>query len=138
METNSKIQASIGLEPYATRISMRGHLITGDETIENGGKDKGPTPTELVLSGLASCTTATLKMYADRKKWPLERVNVEMGIHIERNADGSQVSHIMRILHFEGDLTEEQKERLIQIAEKCPVHRLLTNEIQIKTGINIE
>jgi len=135
MNTHTKIHASIGLEPYATHISMRGHVITGDETIENGGKDKGPTPTELVLSGLASCTTATLKMYADRKKWPLERVNVDIGIHIERNDDGSQVSHITRSIQFEGQLTDEQKERLMQIAEKCPVHRLLTNEIKIATTV---
>jgi putative redox protein len=60
---------------------------------------------------------------------------VDIGIHIERNADGSQVSHITRSIQFEGQLTDEQKERMIEIAEKCPVHRLLTNEIKIATTV---
>jgi|WetSurMetagenome_2_1015567.scaffolds.fasta_scaffold23395_2 putative redox protein len=133
MDTAPKIHASIGLEPYATRISMRGHVITGDETHENGGKDLGPTPTELVLSGLAACTASTLKMYADRKGWLIERINVEITIHTDKHADGTQTAHIKRVLHFEGTLTDEQKERLIQIAEKCPIHRLLTNNVEINT-----
>lgn len=133
MEPTTKIHASLGLEPYATRISMRGHVITADEPISNGGKDHGPTPTELVLSGLAACTAATLKMYADRKEWLVERINVEIGIHSEKRADGTQTAHITRSIQLEGSLTEEQKERMMQIADKCPTHRLLTNEIKIVT-----
>lgn len=134
MDTATKIHASIGLEPYATRISIRGHVITGDETIENGGKNLGPTPTEFVLSGLAACTASTLKMYADRKGWSIERINVELSIHTDKHADGTQTSHINRVIHFEGSLTEEQRARLLQIAEKCPVHKLLTNNVEITTS----
>jgi putative redox protein len=133
MDTHTKIHASIGLEPYTTRVSMRGHVITGDETLEKGGKDHGPTPTELVLSGLATCTAATIKMYADRKEWPLDRVNIDMGIRTEKHADGTQTAHIERILHIEGPLSVEQRDRLVQIAEKCPIHRLLTQEVKIAT-----
>jgi putative redox protein len=136
MDTTTKIHASIGLEPYATRVSMRGHVITGDETHEKGGKDMGPTPTELVLSGLAVCTASTLKMYADRKEWPVERINVQISIHTDKHPDGTQTSHIHRVLHFEGQLTEEQQERLMQIAEKCPIHRLLTNQVTIDTKLS--
>ena len=135
METATKIQASIGLEPYVTRISTRGHVITGDETHENGGKDLGPTPTELVLSGLAACTASTLKMYADRKEWPVERINVRIGIHTDKHPDGTQTAHMKRVIQFEGLLTDDQKERMLQIAEKCPIHRLLTNEVEIVTSL---
>ncbi len=136
MDTAPKIHASIGLEPYATRISMRGHVITGDETHQNGGKDLGPTPTELVLSGLAACTASTLKMYASRKEWQVERINVEVSLHIEKHPDGTQTSHITRGIHFEGELSEEQRHRLLQIADKCPVHKLLTNDVEITTSEN--
>src|SRR5690349_17787219 len=119
METTTKIHASIGPEHYATHISMRGHVITGDETHENGGKDQGPTPTELVLSGLATCTAITLKMYAFKKDWPVDRINVDVRIQIEKHPDGTQTSRIVRTLHLEGNLTEDQQERLRQIADKC-------------------
>jgi len=134
MDTTTKIHASIGLEPYTTRVSMRGHVITGDETHEKGGKDMGPTPTELVLSGLAVCTAYTLKMYADRKEWPVERINVHISIHTDKHPDGTQTAHMERTIQFEGLLTDEQKERMMQIAEKCPIHKLLTNEIEISTS----
>jgi putative redox protein len=134
MDTTTKIHASIGLEPYATRISARGHVLIADEPISNGGKNQGPSPTELVLSGLAACTAATLKMYAERKEWPVDRINVDISIHTEKHADGTQTAHIKRIIHFEGALAQEQKERMLQIAEKCPTHRLLTNEIEIVTS----
>lgn len=133
METNTKIHASIGLEPYATRISARGHVFTADEPLDNGGKDHGPSPTELVLSGLAACTAATLKMYADRKEWSVDRINVDISIHTEKHPDGTQTAHIQRRIHFEGSLTEDQRERMLQIADKCPTHKLLTNKIEIDT-----
>jgi putative redox protein len=112
---------------------MRGHVLTGDELVENGGKDQGPTPTELVLSGLATCTAATMKMYADRKEWPLDRINIDIGIRTARHEDGTQTAHIERVIRIEGPLSDQQKDRLLQIAEKCPVHRLLTQEVRIAT-----
>ena len=134
MNTHTKIHASIGLEPYMTRISARGHILVADEPIDNGGKNQGLSPTELVLSGLAACTAATMKMYADRKEWPLDRINVDISIYTEKNPDGTQTAHIQRFIHIEGPLTEEQKGRMLQIAEKCPTHRLLTNPIEITTS----
>lgn len=132
MNTKTKIQAGIGHEHYVVKLSMRGHVLVADEPTDNGGKDSGPTPTELVLSGLASCTASTLRMYADRKGWAVERIDLEISISIEKTETG-QISHIESILDLTGDLTQEQKDRLQQIAGKCPVHRLLTNPVQITT-----
>lgn len=134
METNTKIHASIGHETYSTRITARGHVFYGDEKEDNGGKDLGPTPTELVLSGLATCTTATLRMYADRKGWDLDRVTLHIGIRFEKTETG-QNAVIERIMEFEGSLDEEQRNRLFQIAEKCPTFKLLTSPIRIETKI---
>ena len=134
METAIKIQASIGRIPYTTSISIRGHHLTGDEPPENGGQDQGPRPYELVLAGLGACTAGTLKMYADRKGWPLEHIFIDLELTIEKTAQ-THISHISRSIRFEGDLNEENKLRLIEIAEKCPVHRLLTNEMLIKTSL---
>ncbi len=134
MNTKSKIQAGIGHEHFVTRISMRGHLLVVDEPLDNGGKDSGPTPTELILSGLAACTASTLRMYADRKDWELDRIDVELGIDIEKTGTG-QISRINSTIKLSGNLDPEQKARLLEIAGKCPVHRLLTNPIEIKTTL---
>lgn len=134
MNTKSKIQAGIGHEHFVTRISMRGHLLVADEPLDNGGKDSGPTPTELILSGLAACTASTLRMYADRKDWELDRIDVELGIDIEKTGTG-QISRIHSTIKLSGNLDPEQKARLLEIAGKCPVHRLLTNPIEIKTTL---
>lgn len=132
MSTNTKIQAGIGHEHYVTKLSMRGHLLVADEPLENGGKDSGPTPTELILSGLASCTASTLRMYADKKGWDVERIDLELSIHIEKTESG-QTSHIHTSVDVTGNLTQEQKDRMLEIAMKCPVHKLLTNPIEIST-----
>jgi putative redox protein len=111
---------------------MRGHLLVADEPVDNGGKDAGPTPTELVLSGLAACTASTLRMYIDKKGWDVERIDMELTIDIEKT-DTGQISRIYSILDITGNITAEQKERILEIAAKCPVHKLLTNPIEINT-----
>ena len=132
MSTKTKIQAGIGHEHYVTKLSMRGHLLVADEPLENGGKDTGPTPTELILSGLASCTASTLRMYADKKGWDVERIDLELSIHIEKT-DNGQLSRIHSSVDITGNITQEQKDRMLEIAMKCPVRKLLTNPIEIST-----
>ena len=132
MNTKTKIQAGIGHEHFVSKLSMRGHLLVADEPVDNGGSDTGPTPTELLLSSLASCTTSTLRMYADRKGWEVDRIDLEMGIRIEKT-DAGQISYLESIIEITGNVTIEQKERLLDIARKCPIHRLLTNPINIST-----
>jgi putative redox protein len=130
MSTKTKIHAGIGHEHYVTKLSMRGHLLVADEPVDNGGKDAGPTPTELVLAGLAACTASTLRMYIDKKGWDVERIDMELTIDIEKTETG-QVSRIYSILDITGNITAEQKDRILEIAAKCPVNKLLTNPVEI-------
>ena len=133
MSTKTKIQGGIGHEHFISRLSMRGHLIVADEPVENGGTDAGPTPTELILSGLAACTASTLRMYADKKGWEVERIDVEISISIDKTETG-QISHVESVIDIKGNITPEEKSRMIEIAQKCPVHKLLSNPIMIQVS----
>jgi putative redox protein len=116
------------------------HFFLADEPTAHGGDDTGPTPYELLLAALGSCTAMTLRLYADRKGWPLERTTVHLA-HDKRHAEdcegcehsGAKIDHIDREIALEGELSSEQRERLIEIASKCPVHRTLHSEVQIDT-----
>jgi|SRR5687768_9152334 len=113
---------------FAQDIQVADHRLRADEDAEKGGDNSGPAPHELLLAALGSCTAMTLKMYAERKGWPLRDVRVALnGSHI----DGTFV--INRHLTIDGDLDDEQRERLIEIADRCPVHKTLTGEIAITT-----
>lgn len=134
MSTKTKILAGIGREHYASRVNIRNHQLITDEPLDNGGQDLGPTPTELILSGLASCTASTLRMYADKKGWNVEGIDLEVSIAI-RKTDTGQISHIDTVLEIMGEVSGEQKERLLEIARKCPLYRLLTNPVEISTSL---
>lgn len=116
---------------YTTLIKSDDHELVTDEPIADGGQNKGFDPFELVLAALATCTTATLKMYADRKQWKVDKIDVQLSMQEE---DGIQ--HIRRTIQVSGELTEEQKVRLLVIAEKCPVHKILTKPNRISTALS--
>ena len=128
----SKVKASIGRNRYYTVIQTDKHELIGDEPIENNGTDLGPDPYEFILAGLATWTAATLRMYADRKGWDLEQLEIELSLQVEREGT-TQTTNILRELHFVGNLDDEQKAMLLNIAEKCQVHNLLTNQVIITT-----
>jgi putative redox protein len=115
---------------FGQAIQIGPHTLAADELREDQGDDTGPGPHELLLAALGSCTSMTVKLYADRKGWPLERVQVRVnGRHED---DGF---HIERVLHLLGLLSDEQKARLVQIAEKCPVAKTLQGTIRIATTL---
>ncbi len=127
----TKVSSSIKNELYKVEItSPSGNIIIADEPVEQGGKNAGFSPTELLASALAACTSATLKMYADRKGWDLQEVHID--IDLEFIPEESKTI-IRRTLKFSGDLDEDQKTRLLAIANACPVHKILKNPIEIKT-----
>ena len=128
--TQRSVTASLEGVPYTTRVTARGLELIADEPTDHGGQDLGLRPHELLLSGLAACTAITLRMYAARKQWPLEAVDVRLRYS---RRDGSGTT-IVREVVLEGALDADQRARLLEIAEKCPIHRLLTGEVVIETS----
>lgn len=125
---------------FQQRVTVGPHRSLADEPVAVGGADSGPGPYDLLLSALGACTSMTVRLYADRKQLPLERTTVTLShakIHAEDCADCDTkvglLDRIERIIGFEGKLDAEQRAKLIEIADKCPVHRTLTSEVKIVT-----
>lgn len=124
-----KATVTLGPVDFGMTAVVRNHTVIIDEPLSNGGQDTGPGPTEYLCVALASCTTATLKMYANRKEWKLDSLIVE--VDKETSADGKNV--FKRTLHIKGPLDEEQINRLAQIANACPVHKILVQANIVET-----
>ena len=136
------VVAESGEGKFTQTVRAGDHHLVADEPRSVGGDDLGPGPYDYVLAGLGACTSMTIRLYADRKGWPLERVTVGLDhrkIHAEDCADcettSGKLDEIERWLVFEGDLDEEQRARLLEIADKCPVHRTLTHEVRIRSRL---
>ncbi len=114
---------------YAATLKVAGHTFTADEA-EDGGEDKGPAPFELLGSALAACTSMTLRGYALRKSWPLDRV--EVTIEQEKTPEAHKIKRTVALF---GALDAEQKQRLLEIANKCPVHKTLSGQIVIESAL---
>lgn len=127
-----KITAHIGSAFYKTEIKSSTNTIISDEPKSDGGMDLGFSPYELLASSLAACTCITLRMYANRKGWELQDIKVE--VNIVEEAEEKKTT-IVRSIELFGCLDTEQKKRLLNIANKCPVHKILTNTIEVKTDI---
>ncbi|MBZ0172358.1 MAG: OsmC family protein [Phycisphaerales bacterium] len=113
-------RASIGTRRYETRVSVGPHGLVADEPGELGGDDRGPAPTELLLSAIAACKVITARMYADRKGWPVERIDA---VARAAGASGHQITRIEVALEVVGGLTDEQRRRVLEVADKCPVQK---------------
>jgi uncharacterized OsmC-like protein len=134
------VVSGAGEGTFPQLISAHGHHLRADEPVEVGGTDGGPGPYDFLLAGLGACTAMTVRMYAERKKWPLQNAHVTLRhakIHAEDCADcetkTGMLDRIERVIRLDGPLDAEQKARLMEIADKCPVHRTLTSEIRIET-----
>lgn len=126
------IKASIGLDHYRTVLeSPSGNQILADEPLTDGGTDQGFSPSELLASALATCTCVTLRMYADRKGWKLQEVHTNVTFTRDESQNASLINREITLVGPE--LTEEERHRLLQIANKCFIHKTLTNPIHIHT-----
>jgi len=139
---DNRVFARTGKKGFQTELKVNRHRFIADEPVTEGGGDTGPTPYDYLVGALGACTAMTIRMYADRKKWPVEEIHVRLRhekIHAEDCRDcetkGGKVDHIEREIEVAGPLDKEQKERLMAIANRCPVHRTLNSEISITSRL---
>lgn len=142
LKAEKEVAVRLGAEGFTTDIMVRKFGLTADEPLEIGGNDFGPSPYELVSAGLGACTAMTMQMYARRKKWDLQEVVVQLEHYKDYQKDlanpeenASKIDHFSRKIYVEGDLNTAQKAKLMEIADKCPVHRTLHADVQIDTTL---
>lgn len=131
---DNDVKVFLGNEKYTSRIDTVNHVFLADEPEEDGGLDKGPAPYQLLLASLGSCTAITVKMYADRKNWPLENIHVTLNMEQEETPQGKRTVFI-RSLQLNGALSQEQQQRLLAIAKACPVAKILAGTIEIDSRL---
>ncbi|QQT26230.1 OsmC family protein [Sphingobacterium spiritivorum] len=131
---NREITVTIEQEKYKTTITDNVNTLIVDEPAEVGGQDKGLAPTQLLLSSLGSCKAITVRMYADQKKWELNKVIIRLSSEVKRSVQ-QQTTYIKCHISFEGNLDDDQKKRLAIIADRCPVHKILSNPIVIDSNM---
>lgn len=145
-EPNSEkkiIHIHLGQKNYPTVMHAGRHELIADEPQGKGGEDSGPDPYDYLLMSLGSCTVITMKMYAERKKWDVDDIYVELR-HFKKHAEDcvdcedpkAKLDHIEKEITVKGDLTAEQRERLLEISKKCPVHRTLMEDIRIQSEMD--
>ncbi|MEO5777267.1 MAG: OsmC family protein [Flavobacterium sp.] len=131
MEQN--IEGKIGTQKYLCAISWRNGELLMDEPESVGGKDLGPDPFSTFLASLAGCTLSTLRMYIDRKGWDIPEIKISM--NMAQKTEPELETFISRTISFSGNVSGEQKERLLAIADKCPISKILKNKITINTTL---
>lgn len=139
MEVNHCIGTScttveIGKAKYRTEVRASGHTVIADEPLEVGGQDEGINPNEFLLGSLGTCTAMTLRMYADRKGWPVDRITVDLTMDTVKG-NQQQTTYIKRHIKIDGDINAEQRQRMLEIADSCPLHKILSNPVVISSNL---
>ncbi len=138
----TEITVRSAVDGLAQTVETRGHTLIADEPLDVGGDDTGLTPYELLLAALGSCTAITLRLYARRREWPLESVEVQLAHERVHAADCAEcdnpagspfLDRITKRVHLSGPLSEDQRNRLLEISERCPVQRTLQSTITVQT-----
>jgi putative redox protein len=124
--------ATISNDVYKTELVARKHTLVADEPVDVGGKDLGPRPGDFIRMGLAACTAITLRMYANRKKWDVQQIRVSVS-----NGPFAGKTSYKTEVEVTGNIDDDQRARLLQIAKLCPVHKALTNPIEIETLLSV-
>lgn len=128
------VVAENGMGRYQQDIMVGQHMLIADEPLSVGGSDAGPAPFDLLMSALGACTSMTLRMYAERKGLALTHISVALS-HEKIDLDGNPRDRINRSITLDGELTPEQRQRLLDIANKCPVHRALSQPLLIASTL---
>jgi uncharacterized OsmC-like protein len=144
LRKDDRVVVRTGDVKFTTEIRTRDHVLVADEPLDKGGQNEGPTAYDLLLAALGSCTSITLRMYASHKEWDVGDITVRLRhdkIHAEDCEDcekaTGRIDCIQREIEFTGELTNGQKDRLLYIADKCPVHKTLKGPIVIRTHLAV-
>lgn len=143
IKSSSKVAASLeGDDKFTTHLKLGDHYFIADEPLDFGGNNFGPSPYEFLSAGLAACTVMTIQMYARRKKWQIDNVTCHVNYSKEHaldcencEEDSAKIDTFIREFKLKGNLSEEQKKKLLEIADKCPVHKTLKTDTQVKTRL---
>lgn len=138
MAQPNEVTVQLGQSGFRVEISARGHTMVADEPASLGGTDEGPTPYDYLAAALGACTAMTIRMFADRRGWSLDRATVRLThsrVH-EKDCEDCEsekvgIDQFVRVIELSGDLTEEQRAGLLRIADRCPVGQTLTRGVQI-------
>src|SRR5215831_19970693 len=145
MAVARNVSVSSGPLKYAQAVSVGSHVFQADEPVDVGGGDTGPDPHELLMASLGACASITAQMYAKRKQWNLQSVHIDVAHERAHAADNAasgatigMVDQFEMQISFAGDLSEDQRDRLFEIANRCPVHRMLTSGVKIQSRLSAE
>jgi putative redox protein len=132
-----------GPSNYAQKVSVGGHVLPADEPAHSGGRDTGPNPQEYLMAALGACASITAQMYAERKQWNLQTVHIDVAhervLAADNAASGATIGMVDQFemqICLAGDLSEDQRNRLLEIANRCPIHRMLTSGVKIHSRLS--